>query len=66
MGTSDMLLSQLDDIPETNGPPAEAAEQEKAAAHQEKLASHKVKRGETLASLAKAVSNESTKHYSDQ
>ena len=45
-GSSDMLLSQLDSIPETNGLPAEAAEQEK-------LASHKVKRGETLASLAK-------------
>ena len=52
-GASDMLLSQLDDIPETNGLPAEAVEQEKAASHQEKLASHKVKRGETLASLAK-------------
>ncbi len=45
-GSSDMLLSQLDDIPETNGPPSDAVEQEKAV-------SHKVKRGETLASLAK-------------
>jgi membrane-bound lytic murein transglycosylase D len=45
-GSSDLLLSQLDDIPETNGLPKEAIEQEK-------LASHKVKRGETLASLAK-------------
>ncbi|MBI5588917.1 MAG: LysM peptidoglycan-binding domain-containing protein [Deltaproteobacteria bacterium] len=54
MGASDMLLSQIDDIPETYGLPAEAVEQEKAAAsHQEKLASHKVRRGETLASLAK-------------
>ena len=52
-GTSDMLLSQLDDIPETNGLPAEAIAQEKAASHQEKLVSHTVKRGETLASLAK-------------
>jgi membrane-bound lytic murein transglycosylase D len=48
-GSSDVLLSQLDEVPETNGLPAEAAEQDKA----EKLASHKVKRGETLASLAK-------------
>ena len=53
MGASDLLLSQLDEIPETNGPPPEAVEHEKAAAHQEKLASHKVKRGESLASLAK-------------
>ena len=52
-GSSDILLSQLDDIPETNGLPAETVEQEKAASHQEKLASHKVKRGETLASVAK-------------
>jgi membrane-bound lytic murein transglycosylase D len=52
LGTSDMLLSQLDYIPETSAPPAEDAAQEKAASHQEKLASHKVKRGETLASLA--------------
>ncbi len=52
-GASDMLLSQLDGIPETYGLPAEAVEQEKASSHQEKLASHKVKRGETLASLAK-------------
>ena len=51
-GSSDILLSQLDDVPETNGLPAEAAEQDKAS-HQEKMASHKVKRGETLASLAK-------------
>jgi membrane-bound lytic murein transglycosylase D len=52
-GSSDILLSQLDDIPETNGLPKEAVEQEKAAAYQEKMASHKIKRGETLASLAK-------------
>ncbi len=53
-GASDMLLAQMDDIPETNGLPAEAADPEKAASsHQEKMASHKVKRGETLASLAK-------------
>ncbi|MFH0998725.1 MAG: LysM peptidoglycan-binding domain-containing protein [Pseudomonadota bacterium] len=45
-GSSEMLLSQVDNIPETNGLPKEAVEQEK-------LASHKVKRGETLASLAK-------------
>jgi membrane-bound lytic murein transglycosylase D len=52
-GSSDILLSQLDDIPETNGLPKEAVEQEKAASSQEKMASHKIKRGETLASLAK-------------
>ena len=53
-GASDTLLAQMDEIPETNGLPAEATDQEKAASsHQEKLASHKVKRGETLASLAK-------------
>ncbi|MCX5881486.1 MAG: LysM peptidoglycan-binding domain-containing protein [Deltaproteobacteria bacterium] len=45
-GASDMLLSQLDDIPETNGLTPEDVAQEKPA-------SHKVKRGETLASLAK-------------
>jgi membrane-bound lytic murein transglycosylase D len=54
LGASDMLLSQLDDIPATYGLPAEAVEQEKAAvSHLEKMASHKVRRGETLASLAK-------------
>jgi membrane-bound lytic murein transglycosylase D len=53
LGTSDMLLSQIDYIPETSAPPADDATQEKAASHPEKLASHKVKRGETLASLAK-------------
>ena len=53
-GASDMLLAQMDDIPETNGLPAEAADSEKASSsHPEKMASHKVKRGETLASLAK-------------
>ncbi len=58
--SSDMVLTQLDEIQESNGPPAEAAEQEKVASHQEKgashqdkLASHTVKRGETLSSLAK-------------
>jgi membrane-bound lytic murein transglycosylase D len=49
LGSSDILLSQLGEVPETNGLPAEAAEQDKT----EKLASHKVKNGETLASLAK-------------
>jgi len=53
-GASDMLLSQLENIPEANSIPAEDVEQVKpAATHQEKLASHKVKRGETVASLAK-------------
>ncbi len=52
-GSLNIFLSQLDDIPETNGLKAEAVEKENAPAHQEKMASHKVKRGETLASLAK-------------
>jgi membrane-bound lytic murein transglycosylase D len=54
-GASELLLSQLDALPETNGLPLESTDQEKTAfpAHQDKLPSHKVKRGESLASLAK-------------
>lgn len=52
-GSSELLLSQLSDVPETDGLLAEADERDKPASSKEKMASHKVKRGETLASLAK-------------
>jgi membrane-bound lytic murein transglycosylase D len=54
-GTTEMLVAQLDEIPETTNLPMETAEHEKAPvpSHQEKMASHKVKRGESLGSLAK-------------
>lgn len=52
-GSSELLLSQLSDVPATDDLPAEADERDKPASPKEKMASHKVKRGETLASLAK-------------
>lgn len=54
-GTAEMLVAQLDEIPETANLPMETAEHEKAPvpAHQDKMASHKVKRGESLSSVAK-------------
>lgn len=52
-GESEQLLAKLDTIPEAINVPKEEVDSEKPSGYSEKLASHKVKRGETLASLAK-------------
>ena len=49
-GSADLLMSKLDDIPEVTDIPNETSTTIKGTS---KLVSHKVKRGETLASLAK-------------